>query len=254
MSWDRDLGDEPAPAWRDKPPDVLAPIDEDAPVSGHRAPPDSPSSPAEMPEQDWLAAEAILMPLLRPTGTPGTRLAGLDTEQLASEGLKTHASPLLDDGPDGLSIGYVLRTESFDVHVNADHLLAWGATPDEVRAAAMANLARWSEDAPWTDETSGQRRLISSASGGGGDATRILLPEVRTDLAAAIAAALGPGTRVLVGIPERDLLVAGGLAAGDEEFAVLFAEFVRDHAAGADQPLDDRLHEIVEGELQPFGG
>jgi hypothetical protein len=42
--------------------------------------------------------------------------------------------------------------------------------------------------------------------------------------------------------------------AGDEEFAVLFAEFVRDHAAGADQPLDPRLHEIVGGELQPFAG
>jgi len=49
-------------------------------------------------------------------------------------------------------------------------------------------------------------------------------------------------------------LVAGALVAGDEEFAVLFAEFVRDHAAGADQPLDPRLHEIVGNELQPFAG
>ena len=63
---------------------------------------------------------------------------------------------------------------------------------------------------------------------------RKLLPEVLSDL----VAALGPGTRVLVGIPERDLLVAGGLTAGDDEFAVLFAEFIRDHAAGADQPRD----------------
>jgi len=250
MVWDRDLGDEPPPGWRDRPPDILAPIDEGAPVSGHRAPPEAPATAAQAPEHDWLAAEEILMPVLRPVGTHGTRLADLDTEQLASEGLKTHASPLLDDGPSGLAIGYVLRADAFDVHVNADHLLAWGATPDEVRRAAMANLARWSEAAPWTDEVSGQRRLISSASGGGGDATRILLPEVRVDL----MAALGTGARVLVGIPERDLLVAGALVAGDEEFAVLFAEFVRDHAAGADQPLDARLHEIVGGELQPFAG
>jgi hypothetical protein len=97
---------------------------------------------------------------------------------------------------------------------------------------------------------SGQRRLVSSASGGGGDASRILLPEVRADL----AATLGPSGRVLIGIPERDLLVAGALVDGDEEFAVLFAEFVRDHAAGADQPLDPRLHEIVGGELRPFAG
>lgn len=250
MAWDRELGDEPQPAWRDKPPDVLTPIDENAPVSGHHAPPESPASPAEAPEHDWLAAEAILMPILRPIGAQGTRLADLNPEQLATEGMKTHASPVLDDGPSGLPIGYILRVGAFDVHVNADHLLAWGATPDELRAAAMANLASWSETAPWTDEVSGRRRLISSASGGGGDASRILLPEVRADL----VAALGAGARVLVGIPERDLLVAGALVAGDEEFAVLFAEFVRDHAAGADQPLDARLHEIVGGELQPFAG
>ncbi|HEX9551511.1 MAG TPA: hypothetical protein VF971_10495 [Candidatus Limnocylindrales bacterium] len=251
MSWDRELGDEPQPAWRDKPPDILAPIDEDAPVSGHHAPPPAaPTSPAEAPEHDWLAAEAVLMPILRPVGSSGTRIADLDTEALASEGMKTHASPILDDGPSGLSIGYILRAGAFDVHVNADHLLAWGASPAEVRAAAMANLAAWSETAPWTDEMSGQRRLVSSASGGGGDATRILLPEVRADL----AATLGPSGRVLIGIPERDLLVAGALVDGDEEFAVLFAEFVRDHAAGADQPLDPRLHEIVGGELRPFAG
>jgi hypothetical protein len=228
---------------------VFSPIDEDAPVSGHHPPPDAPpASAAEAPEHDWLAAEAILMPILRPSGAQGTRLAALDTEQLASEGLKTHASPLLDDGPSGLVVGYVFKAGAFDVHVNADHLLAWGASPDEVRTAAMRNLARWSEAAPWTEESSGRRRLLSSASGGGGDATRILLPEVRADL----AAALGGTGRVLVGLPERDLLVAGALAPGDEEFAVLLAEFIRDHAAGADQPLDARLHEIVGGELRPF--
>lgn len=250
MAWDRNLGDEPPPAWRDRPPDFLAPIDADAPVSGHRAPDEGPTSAAQAPEHDWLAAEEVLMPMLRPSQTSGTRLAGIDPARLASEGMKTHAAPLLDDGPSGLMIGYVLRAGAFDVHVNADHLLAWGATPDELRAAAMANLARWSEAAPWTNEVSGRRRLISSASGGGGDATRILLPEVRADL----AAALGQDARVLIGIPERDLLVAGALAADDEEFAVLFADFIRDHAAGADDPLDNRVLQIVGGELLPFEG
>jgi len=250
MGRNRDLGDEPPPAWRDRAPDFLAPIDSDAPVSGHQAARHDARSAAEAPEHDWLAAEQILMPLLRPGETSGTRLAGIDQARLASEGMKTHASPLLDDGPSGLLVGYILRTGAFDVHVNADHLLEWGATPDELRAAAMANLARWSETAPWTDEVSGPRRLLSSASGGGGDATRILLPEVRADL----TAALGSGARVLVGIPERDLLVAAAFVAGDDEFAVMFAEFIRDHAAGADEPVDNRVHEIVGGELRPFEG
>ena len=89
-----------------------------------------------------------------------------------------------------------------------------------------------------------------SATGDGGDATRILLKEVRSDL----AAALGGGGRVLVGLPETDMLMAAALVPGDEEFAALFAEFVRDHAAGADHPLDERVHEIAGGELQPFEG
>lgn len=248
MSWDRDLGDEPQPGWRDRPPEVLVPIDEDAPVSGHHARREAGSLASQAPEHDWLAAEAVLMPVLRPAGTSGTRLAGIDPEHLASAGMQTHALPVLDDGPSELMVGYVLRAGSFDVHVNADHLLAWGATPDELRAAAMANLAAWAASAPWTEESSGSRRLISSASGGGGDATRILLPETRTYLGAALA----NGARVLVGVPERDLLVAGALVPGDEEFAILFAEFVRDNAAGSDQPLDRRVHEIVDGELQLF--
>ena len=254
MAWDPDLGDEPAGALRDHAPDVLSPIDEDAPVSGHHPPPEGVSMAAlnaTAPEHDWAAAKAILVPILRPEGTHGKRLAELDPEQLATEGLKTHAMPLLDDGPSGLSIGYLLRIGSFDVHVNADHVLAWGIAADEMRAAAMANLAAWSDGAAWTDEVSGQRRLISSVTGEGGDAARILLPQVRSDLAAAVG---GGGARVLVGLPERDLLVAAALAPGDEEFAALFAEFVRGQSEGADQPLDGRVHEIVGGELRPFEG
>jgi hypothetical protein len=251
MAWDPDLGDEPAGALRDRAPDILVPIDDGAPVSGHHPPPEGGTAVvAAAPEHDWAAARAILVPTLRPAASSGMRIADLDREQLATEGLKTHAMPIVDDGPSGLSIGYLLRIGTFDVHVNADHLLAWGITPEELRATAAANLARWSETAAWTDEVSGQRRLISSATGEGMDAARILLREVRSDL----AAALGPGVRVLIGLPECDLLVAAALVDGDEEFAALFADFVRDQAAGADQPLDDRVHEIAGGELRPFAG
>jgi hypothetical protein len=250
MGWDPDLGDEPAPAWRDRAPDALAPIDADAPVSGHHPAEPRRTSPAQAPEQDWQAASRILMPILRPVGSSGTRLDALDAEQLASEGLKAHATPLADDGPSGLVIGYVIRADAFDVLVNADHLLAWGTTPAAIRATAMANLGLWSAAAPWTDEASGHRRLVSSATGEGGDAARILLPEVRAHL----AGELGLGSRVLVGIPERDLLVAGALYEGDEEFAALFAEFVRDQAEGADQPLDKRVYELIAGELRLFAG
>src|SRR5205823_3201566 len=150
----------------------------------------------------------------------GTPLEGLDREALSREGLKHHASPLLDDGPVDLSIAYAMRAESFDVLVNADHVLGWGIEPAMLRETALENLALWSAVAPWNDELSGDRRLLSSETGEGGDAARILLPEVRKHL----ADELGGAGRVLVGLPDRDLLVAGGVPASDDEFAKLFAD------------------------------
>jgi hypothetical protein len=248
MAWDNDIGDEPAGALRDRPPDVLSPIDPTAPVGGHHAPDEPSASLAEEPEHDWAAAGPRLMPLLRPPGTSGTRLGAIDREQLASEGLRSHAQPLVDEGPAALTIAYAIREGGFDVLVNADHLLAWGIEPETMRAAAMANLARWSGSAPWADEAEGVRRLMSSDTGDGSDAARILLPEVRSHL----SVELGAGARVLVGLPERHLLVAGSLRPDDPEFATLFADFVGAHADGADEPIDRRVFELVEGELQSF--
>ncbi|MEO7664218.1 MAG: hypothetical protein ABIV26_03765 [Candidatus Limnocylindrales bacterium] len=207
-----------------------------------------PGGVSSAPEHNWAAAAAVLLPILRPVGTSGIDLESLDPERLAIEGMKSHARPVVDEGPGGLAIAYALRASAFDILVNADHILAWGATPAEVRAAAMANLAAWSASAPWTDEVAGRRRLLASASGDGGDAVRVLLPEVRAHL----HAELGSDGRILVAVPERDLLLAGCLTTDDEEFGALFAAFVRDHADGTDQPIDQRVFELVDGELVPF--
>jgi len=250
MSWDSDLGDEPAPAWRDKAPNILSPIDEAAPVSGHQPPPETRVPWSEAPEHEWTAASSRILPVLRPPGTAGTALAGIDQSSLAREGLKHHALPLLDPGPADLQIAYVMRVSSFDVLVNADHLLSWGIEPATLRGAALENLGLWSAVAPWTDELSGQRRLLSSDTGEGGDAARILLPEVRQHL----AAELGSDARVLVGIPDRDLLLAGALRTDDEAFAGLFADFIVEHSGGADEPIDRRVFELVGGELTLFVG
>lgn len=251
MAWDSDLGDEPAPALRDRPPDVLAPIDENAPVSGHRpAPPEHRVPASEAPEHDWEAASSRLFPLLRPVGSRGTPLADLDADRLAAEASKSHAQPILDDGPAGIPIAFALRAESFDILVNPDHLLGWGVSADDIRRTANENLEHWSEHAPWTDEVSGHRRLVSSDTGEGGDAARILVEACRRHL----AKELGNGARVLVGLPERHLLVAGALLPGDDEFGALFAEFVREQSAEADEPIDRRVFELVGDELRPFEG
>ena len=108
----------------------------------------------------------------------------------------------------------------------------------------------WSATAPWTDEVSGDRRLLSSDTGDGNDAARILLPDVRDHL----ARELGVAGRVLVGLPERHLLVAGTLRPGDAEFAALFSDFVVEHSGGADEPVDRRVFELVGGQLVEFAG
>lgn len=252
MGFERDLGDEPGPVWRDSAPDLLTPIDADAPVSGHVPASDAGHSPALAVEHDWAAASVHVFPVLRPEGTHGTMLAEVDSDALAAEGLKKHALPLVDPGPAGLAVAYALRSAAYDVLVNADHLLAWGVEADTLREAAMENLRAWSATAPWSDELAGQRRLISSDTSEGCDAARILLPEVRKHL----AGECGGPARVLVAVPDRDLLIAGSLPAGDQEFAGQLAAFVADVVEGAHEPIDRGLFELVgeESELVRYAG
>jgi hypothetical protein len=245
----RDLADEPPSSIRDAAPDYLAPIDASAPVSGHVPPPESSGSPADTPEHDWSLARALIYPAFRPLGTQGEPITTLDLDPNRGGG-HAHSQPLLDEGPAGIPVVYGLNAGAFDVIVNGDHLRTWGITAGDLQEAALANLAAWSKDAPWTDEISGERRLVSSDSGDGWDAVRILLPEVLDHL----ARELGPHGRVLVGIPERHLLVAGSLRPNDDEFATLFGDFVVETSGGADEPVDRRVFEIVDGRLVEFAG
>ena len=245
----RDLDEEPTGALRDSAPDVLAPIDENAPVSGHTVVVPAPRPPVSLaPEHDFSAAAPLIVPALRPVGTQGTPIGELRTDGSGSGLTQAHTQPLIDEGPCGLPIVYTMAGGGFDVVVNGEHLLSWGVQAADLQDAAIANLAAWSATAPWSDETSGDRRLLSSETGEGNDAVRIVLPDVREHL----ARELGPTGRVLVGLPERHLLVAGALRQGDEEFAELFAEFVLEHSGGADEPIDRRVFELVDGQLVEF--
>jgi uncharacterized protein YtpQ (UPF0354 family) len=223
-----------------------------APVSGHRPGPwpSGEVSLADAPEHDWAAARGRIYPLLRPAGTAGTSVVGLDPAALAAEGLKTHAQPLVDEGPGGLAVVYAMTSDGFDILVNADHLLSWGIATETLQDAALANLATWAAGAAWSDERSEDRRLLSSQTGDGWDASRIILPDTLDHL----AAELGSAGRVLVGLPDRHLLIATGLRPGDHEFAALFASFVLEQAGDADEPIERRTFELAAGHLVPFQG
>ena len=178
-------------------------------------------------------------------------MEGITRDTLGQHAMQSHAQPLIDDGPAGLPVVYAMPAGGFDIVVNGDHLLSWGIEPVELQDAAMRNLASWAASAPWTNEVSGERRLISSDTGDGLDAVRILLPDVVAHLAQELGAG---GARVLVGIPERHLLTAASLQPGDREFAAMFAEFIVEQSGGADEPIDRRVFEIVDGRLVEFSG
>jgi len=200
------------------------------------------------PEHDWSAASRRVFPSLRPPGTHGTSLEAFDPVTVAQQASKRHTQPLIDPGPADLKIVYVLRQPRFDVIVDGDHLLAWAISPQALRDTANANLRSWSAGADWSDEVSGDRHLLASETGDGCDAARILLPEVRSHL----AGECGGRARVLIGIPDRDLLIAGSLQPGDGEFGGMFAPFVADLSEGAHEPIDGRVFELAAGELVPF--
>jgi hypothetical protein len=246
----RELAEDEAPSIRDAPPDILSPIDEDAPVSGHVAAPEPMVAATDTPEHDWSRARDLIRPAFRPVGTQGLSLESIDRDNLAAHAMQSHAQPLIDEGPAGLPVVYTFAAGGFDIIVNGDHLLSWGIDPTELQDAALRNLAAWSATAPWSDEVSGERRLISSDTGSGLDAVRVLLPEVVERL----TRELGGGGRVLVGIPDRHLLTAATLRPDDPEFATLFAEFVVEQSGGADEPVDRRVFELVDGRLVEFVG
>lgn len=247
----RDMGDESPASLRDAAPDILSPIDESAPVSGHVPAHGSPTSPVDSPEHDWKLARDIVRPAFRPLGTQGLAIEDIQRETLAQHAMQSHAQPLLDVGPGGLPVVYAIPAGGFDIVVNGDHLLSWGIEPVELQDAAMRNLAAWAANAPWTNEISGDRRLISSDTGDGLDAVRILAPDVMGYLATELGQ---NGARVLVGIPERHLLAAASLRPNDAGFAAMFAEFVVEQSGGADEPIDRRVFEIVDGRLVEFSG
>jgi len=200
--------------------------------------------PSLSPEHDWAAASRLIHPALRPVGT-----RGIDGHNLRVPiGGGSAGDPIITPGPAGIPVAYVIPGTGFEVLVGAEHLLAWGVGPERVEAAAMANLAAWSSAATWVDEVDGKRRVVWSDSGEGMDAARILLPDVRRQLCSDLA----PAVRILIGVPERDLLIAAGLADGDDEFAEMFADYVADRSRGADEPIDGNVFELVDGDLMPM--
>jgi hypothetical protein len=200
------------------------------------------------PEHDWTAAARIIMPVLLPVGAVGTDAGSVDR---ASIGLGHHGgAPLEWPGPVGLHVAVAIPADGFDVLVNVEHIVSWDVEVAAVLSTAMANLEAWSNSTPWEEEVDGGRRLLVSDSGERWDAGRILLVAVRVYL----ERELGGSARVIVAVPSRHLLVAGSLVPTDPGFMDDLRSFVATEAAEADEPVDGRLFELLEGGLTEVAG
>lgn len=219
----------------------------DAALGAPFAPGSDPSRPglSFAPEHDWSAAARLIYPVLRPAGTLGRSLDTLATPMSAAG----ETQPVIDPGPADLVVVYAISAAGFDVLASGDHVAAWAVEPTTLREAAFRNLAAWSSGAPWSEDAEGRRRILSSDTGDGWDAARILLPEVTAHLGSMLG---GGGARVLIGLPARHLLLGGALQPDDPEFGVLFADFVVDYADDSDDAIDRRVFELVAGRLEPF--
>ena len=201
----RDIGDEPAASIRDTRPDVLAPIDADAPVSGHVPLAASQVSAAEAPEHDWPTARALSGRPSGPSAPRGSRWSR--STATTSRRMRCRAMPnrCIDEGP-GRSAGR-LHDPGRRLRHRRERRPPAHVGHRAGRAAGRRHpqpLGLVGDGAPWSDEVSGDRRLISSDTGDGLDAVRILLPEVMEHL----TRELGGAGRVLIGIPDRHLLTA----------------------------------------------
>ena len=138
---------------------------------------------------------------------PGARRRDRSTATtLAAQSMQSHAQPLIDQGPAGLPVVYTISAGGVRHRRQRRPPAVVGHRPG--RAPGRRACATWPPGRrrpPWTDEVSGERRLISSDTGDGLDAVRILLPEVVEHL----SRELGGAGRVLVGIPDRHLLTRG---------------------------------------------
>jgi hypothetical protein len=248
-----DIADDAPGALRDRPPDHLGVPDPDAPVSGHHPAPESTGAAAsDAPEHDWSAARSLVFPVVRAAGTVGAQ-ADIPLDVLR-ESPAAHTTPLVADGPADLVVSFTLAADGFDVLISGEHLLTWGIDATELAAAAGENLAAWSAEAPWTKEGADGRNLLSSDTGTGHDAARILLDTARAHIVKELMAVSAPGTRLLVGLPDRDLLVVGTLAPDDPAFGPQFQDFIVEHSGGADEPIERRVFELVDGDLVVFAG
>lgn len=104
--------------------------------------------------------------------------------------------------PADLIITYVVDAGNSVTYINEQHLDCWQVDPQTLHIQALKNLRQRTADIRYTTVGDGAHRLFLFNTQDGYDATRLLLPELLTPWRSSLP------ERMVLGIPNRDLLVA----------------------------------------------
>jgi hypothetical protein len=185
------------------------------------------------PATPWAEARDILLPRI-------VSGAFLDEIHKAHESGGTLASrPLVGDLHVALVLGYEGRAR----YLRDDELATWLVGVEGAHQQALANLARRSVSARFSEVLTDSGVIVIARSGDGLDASRLLLPGLFDVLSRVLE---GP---IVAGVPHRDTLVA--TSARGNALEVLRAR-VKDDAARAPHRISTGLFEVTSHGLRHF--
>ena len=198
----------------------------------------------------WTHARDLIYPAFRPVGTGPRRRGSFDRDTLAGHANQSHAQPFLDQVRPGCRSSTPSMPGRSTSSSTATTCCRGGSEPAEIQDAAIAEpgaAGRRPRRGPTRCRASAAWSARTPATAGTPPAS--CCPRSSTHLVAELGPPADPR-----GLPERHLLTAGSLRPGDEDFAALFADFVVEQSGGADEPVDRRVFELVDGRLVEFAG
>jgi len=191
--------------------------------------------PPPPPPTEEQAAQSLL-PMLNPPCWP---------EEVERQG---GLPPVVRPFVAGLLVTYVFDFPNHRVYVNEEILAQIMASPettfDGVHAYALENLRQRTTSQDYQTHGLGDHTMIVCETHDGYAASRILLPDLMAEWARRI-----PG-RMLIGIPNRDFLIA--FSGRDPAHVAAIARQVRRDAARRDRPLCPDLLVWRDGQVREY--
>ncbi|HEU4325082.1 MAG TPA: DUF5688 family protein [Roseiflexaceae bacterium] len=191
---------------------------------------------SELPERSEQSYEALsprIFPMLKP-------IAMLATVRERNLPMIVYRDFLAD-----LMITYVVNEPRSVTFINEQHLEQWGVSAQDLHEQALENLRRRTVgQVDYVTTGEGEQRLFIFNSQDGYDATRLLLSEILAEWARQL-----PG-RIVIGIPNRDFLVA--FSDANDEILRSVAMQVQADAAGREYGLTDQLFTFEGGLVREY--